>query len=141
MYGDLKMTFKQRALQQYLQRVKYAMQIDMQRRGVGVTNDAANSISGDADSDTASLIFRGYLRFVDMGVGRAHPLGGLAKTKLALISSRGGGEAFIKDKARTPKKVYSKNAYGNLSWLQGTLLYGYGEEAIAALKKELEGKK
>lgn len=73
-----------------------------------------------------------------MGVGRAHPLGGLAKTRVALISSKGGGEIFTKDRTRTPKKVYSKNAYGNLSWLQGKILYGFTEESIAALKKELE---
>lgn len=138
MYGDLKMTFIQRALQEYMQRVKYAMQVDMARKKVGNTGEAAESISGTATQSTGSLRFRNYLRFVDMGVGRAHPLGGLAKTRVALISSKGGGEIFTKDRTRTPKKVYSKNAYGNLSWLQGKILYGFTEESIAALKKELE---
>lgn len=140
MNGDLKDTFIQRALQEYMTRVIRAVQIDMQRKKVNQTGEAIKSLDSRIRQQTGELTFRQYLRFVDMGVGRSHPLGGLAKTKVALLASRGGGEIFTKDKKIKPRKVYSKNAYGNLSWLQGKILYGYTEETIAMLKKELEGK-
>lgn len=139
MNGNLKDTFIQRALQEYMARVIRSVQIDMQRKKVGQTGEAAQSLDSRVHSQTGELIFRQYLRFVDMGVAKSHPLGGLAKTKAVLLASRGGGEVFTKDRTVKPRKVYSKNAYGNLSWLQGKILYGYTEETIEMLKKELQG--
>jgi hypothetical protein len=43
----------------------------------------------------------------------------------------------VKDKGRKPKKFYSKLVYGKLTWLQNKLLYGYTEETIAMLKKNI----
>ena len=121
-------------------RVIRAVQIDMQRRNIGKSGEAESSLSSTANENGGRLSFREYLRFVDMGVGRSHPLGGLKRTKVALQASRQTGEILTKDNTRKAKKVYSKNAYGNLNWLQGKILYGYTEETIEMLKKELEGK-
>jgi len=84
------------------------------------------------------LSFNDYLRFVDMGVGRGHPLGGLASTTVALQASKKVGLAQVKDNVRKPKKIYSKPVYGELGFLYGKLLYGFTEETIAVLKAELE---
>ena len=73
-----------------------------------------------------------------MGAGRGHPLGGLKSTLVSLRSQNKTGIALSKDNVRKPKKIYSKPAYGNITWLQNELLYGYTEETIAALKQEME---
>lgn len=77
---------------------------------------------------------------VDMGAGKGHPLGGLSAVGVELQASKTKGLALVKDKGRKPKKIYAKIAYGKLSYLQGKLLHGFTEEAIAELKAELEGK-
>lgn len=84
------------------------------------------------------LSFNDYLRFVDMGVGRGHPLGGLKATTVALQASKKEGLALVKDNIRKPKKIYAKPAYSQLGHLYGKLLYGYTQETIDALKAELE---
>jgi len=113
------------------------------RAGVGVTNQAINSLAytavmNGAEGGIANLSFDQALRFVDMGVGRGHPLGGLKSTRISLLSQKKSGMIKVKDNTRKPKKIYSKIAYGKLTWLQNKLLYGYTEEVVAALKKELE---
>jgi hypothetical protein len=141
MNGDLKTTFIQKSLSEYMERVIYTMRIAAQRAKVGVTDDAIKSLSYSAmqlgQGGTASLSFQNVLRFVDMGVGRAHPLGGLASMRVTLQASNRTGIIQKKDKGRKPKKIYSKIAYGNLTWLENNLLYGYTQETIDALKKEL----
>ena len=89
----------------------------------------------------ANLSFREYLRYVDMGVGKGHPLGGLATMKVTLQASRREGLSLVKDTVRRPKKIYSKAAYGKLTYLQNKLLHGYTEETIAMLKKEMQTNK
>lgn len=128
-----------------MQDVKATMKIAAQRAGVGVTNQAIESLAYDAtqigDGAVANLSFENVLRFVDMGVGRAHPLGGLRSTKVTLLSENKTGLIQVKDKVRKPKKIYSKIAYGKLTWLENQLLHGYTEETIAQLKQELNQQK
>ena len=137
---DLKTTFIQRNLAAYMEQVQEAMKRAADRAGVGVTGDGINSISYEAlqqgAGGAAKLSFYEYLRFVDMGVGRGHPLGGLQSMKVTLAASRKVGYMQVKDRVRKPKKIYSKTAYGKLGWLYGKLLYGYTEETVAALKAE-----
>ncbi|HRN80171.1 MAG TPA: hypothetical protein PKY29_04365 [Ferruginibacter sp.] len=127
--------------QQYLKEVEDAMRLIMARRKVNDTGAGEKSITSNANQNggsvSAQLRFHEYLRFVDMGVGRGHPLGGLKSTVINLQASRKRGIAQIKDNTRRPVKVYSRVAYGKLTWLQNKLLYGFTEEAIAELKKEL----
>lgn len=141
MYGDLKLTFQQQVLTQYNQDCISAMQLMMRRMKIGKTEEGYNSFAYEAmmlgASSTSTLSFREYLRFVDMGVGRAHPLGGLTTMKVTLQAQQKEGLAFVKDKMRKPKKFYSKIVYGKITWLQNKLLYGYTEETVAMLKQNL----
>lgn len=141
MNGDLKLTFQQQVLAQYNQECIDAMQIMMRRMKIGKTDEGYNSFSYEAlmqgASSTSTLSFREYLRMVDMGVGRAHPLGGLTTMKVTLQAQRKEGLALVKDKGRKPKKFYSKIVYGKLTWLQNKLLYGYTEETVAMLKNNM----
>ena len=118
-------------------RVIRAMGVAMQRSKVGKTGAAASSFSYNVSDFSSTLSFDEALRFVDMGVGFKHPLGGLTKTRVALQASRQNGDVFVKDSMRKPKKIYAKVAYGNLNWLEGKILYGFTEETIAMLKEEL----
>lgn len=145
MYGDLKLTFIQQCLSQYMQSVMEGMRIAAQRNKVGVTNEGINSLAYQAIQEgggaMAKLSFREYLRFVDMGAGRAHPLGGLTTMRVTLESSNKTGFTQTKDKVRKPKKIYSTIAYGKLTWLENKLLHGYTEETISMLKAQLASDK
>lgn len=136
----MKTAFISAALAEYMRMTKDGMRSAMRRAGVGVTSAALNSLTDKVLGNTAELNFKEYLRFVDMGAGKGQPLGGMKATKVALKASSTIGFSQQKNRGRKAKKVYSKPAYGNLSWLQGKILYGYSEETIAMLKKELEGK-
>lgn len=143
MNGDLKLTFIQQSLTKYMEDVIATMKIAAKRLNIGVTNEAINSLAytavqQGAEGGIAKLSFEDVLRFVDMGVGRGHPLGGLKAVRVALQSSKQKGIAQIRDKGRKPKKVYSKIAYGKLTWLENTLLHGYTEETIAMLKQQMQ---
>lgn len=139
---DIKTTFINRCLAEYNQSVIEAMTLAAKRAGVGVTDEAIQSLAYKTFQQGAgaysNLSFKQYLRFVDMGVGRSHPLGGLTTTTLTLAAQRHSGKAFVKDKVRKPKKIYSKIVYGKLTYLQNKLLYGFTEETIAMIKKELQ---
>ena len=142
MNGNLKDTFIQRALNQYMDRVIRAMMITLSRENKIDTSYLQKSlaffVAKRKQGGTGSLIFAEYGRFIDMGVGRSHPLGGLAGMKIALFSKSSHGYIPGNRRKRDPVKWYSRIAYGNLSWLQGKILFGYTENTIAMLKKELE---
>jgi hypothetical protein len=141
MNGDLKLTFIQKTLADYMQQVTEVMQVAARRNKVNKTGEGMKSLAYTAIQQGAgghaTLSFKEYLRFVDMGVGRGHPLGGLTTMKVTLQSSNREGLAQVKDKVRKPKKIYAKPAYGRLGWMYNKLLYGYTEETIAMLKKEM----
>jgi len=141
MYGDLKLTFIQNCLNEYMQRVTAAMRLAAQRKKVGVTQEGINSLAyqtlQSGAGAFANLSFKEYLRFVDMGVGRGHPLGGLTTMKKTLQTLSKNGFEQLKDKERKPKKIYSPVVYGNLNYLIGKLSYGFTEETIALLKQNL----
>jgi hypothetical protein len=121
--------------------VENTMRISAQRMKVGVSQDAINSLSyttaAAGSGAVAQLSFKQYLRFVDMGVGKGHPLGGMTSMKVTLLSQKKTGSVQLNKNGRKPKKVYSKPAYGKLNWLENQLLYGYSEEAKALLQAEL----
>lgn len=144
MNGDLKTSFIHKSLAEYMQAVKQGMIRSAGRQKVGVTNESIATIAYAAATQgattSASLSFADALRYVDMGVGRGHPLGGLQAVRQTLQASTRVGVVLKKDNTRKPKKIYSKVAYGNLTWLENKLLYGFTEETIAQMKKELEQK-
>lgn len=139
---ELKATFLSKSLHEYFERVKTAMKISAQRMKIGVTDEGINSLSHQVlvSGSTAkgSLSFKEYMRMVDMGAGRSHPLGGLSSMVATLQSSNRTGLIEKKDKTRRAKKFYSKVAYGNLTWLENQILYGFTEQTIASLKKEMK---
>ena len=129
------------ALAEYNERVINGIKIMAARLGIGVTNDAINSLAyqtiiNNSGSAISQLSFAEYLRFVDMGVGRGHPLGGLKSMSITLANKR-KGYFQTKDNTRKPKKVYSKVAYGNLTWLENKLMYGYTEATIEGIKEQI----
>lgn len=141
----MKQAFISRALNTFNTRVIAQMQIAAKRAGIGVTGEGLQSlayqVAASGEGAISKLSFKEYLRMVDMGAGRGHPLGGLKSTLVTLQASNKSGFAQTKDNVRKPKTfLYGKIAYGNLTGLQNELLYGYTEEAIAALKEEMQNK-
>ena len=141
MYGDLKLTFIQNTVNEYMQDVARVMKITADRLHVNVTGEgiasiAYNSLVQGAGVE-ASLSFKEYLRFVDMGVGRGHPLGGLKAVKVELLTRKGGNK-LVKDNTFKPRKIYAKVAYGKLTPMYNRLLYGFTEETVAMLKLQLQ---
>jgi hypothetical protein len=136
---ELKTAFILQALNQYNQKAIAQMRDAMHRAHVGVSEEGYNSLAYKAfqrgEGAYSNLSFNEYLRFVDMGAGRGHPLGGLASVAVALQASKKQGLSQVKDKVRKPKKIYSKIVYGNLGYLYGKLLYGYTQETIDALNE------
>ncbi len=140
---SLKQAFISKALNTFNSRVIAQMQISTKRAGIGVTGEGLQSLAyqvyQQGEGAESKLSFKEYLRMVDMGAGRGHPLGGLKSTLVTLQASNKSGFAQTKDNVRKPKTfLYSRIAYGNLTGLQNELLYGYTEEAIAILKQELQ---
>lgn len=124
MYGDLKLSFIEVRLREYLEDVRKDMIIQMGRDDVGITEELEKSITGKVSGEsfkTAELIFKEYGRFVDMGVGSGHPLGGVKQTRKVLGRKKQPG--------RKRKNIYSRIAYGKLNYLENQLLYGFTEEA------------
>lgn len=144
MNGDLKMTFIQKVLSEYGRESEAAMRNAARGMKIGVTGEGMQSIAYEAiqqgSGGTMRLSFKEYLRMVDMGAGRSHPLGGLSSMAATLEASNKTGLVQVKDKTRKPKKFYSKVVYGKLGWMYNKLLYGYTEETVAMLKKEIEEK-
>lgn len=141
--SNLKRTFIQRSLEQYMNDVEGTIKLIMYRAGIVDTGTAVRSfaykvVQQGAEGGVANLSFDQAVRFIDMGVGRAHPLGSLRGMKTTLLSQNKTGTVLKKNTVRKPKKIYSKIAYGKLTVLQNQLLYGYTEEVIAELKKEME---
>ena len=137
MNGDLKMTFIRKCLEDYMSSVKETMRVTFQKYKVGVTDEGVHSLASETLENSAMLRFKNYLRFVDMGVGKGHPQGGLTSMKVAL-RAHNDGFALVKDRTRKPKKIYSKVAWGKLTWLENKLMHGYTEETKAMLKKTIE---
>ena len=135
----IKTAFIAAALREYMSMTKAGMRTAMRRARVGSTGAAEASLDDTVSDTRAELSFKEYLRFVDMGVGKGNPIGGMKATRVALQGSSTVGMVQTKNNSRKAKKIYSKVAYGNLSWLQGKILFGYSEEVIEMLKKELEG--
>lgn len=135
MTGDLQYKFIRTRLQGYLSDVASTMQVQMDRDGVqgtGLRGSISSRITGDDSVQVGELIFDESGRFLDMGVGKGHPLGGVKQTKAAM------GKKGRKP-GRKRKVIYSAIAYGKLNFLENQLLHGYTEEAISALKNMDDG--
>lgn len=139
MNGDLKQTFVLQCVQDYLRRVEADMNISIIRKKAIDTRALVNSVAGRARTNgagaTGELLFAEHGRFIDMGTGRGHPLGGLKATTLNLKSRNQSGKAFVKDNTRRPKKIYAAVVYGRLNYLTSKLMYGYTDAVIASLKQ------
>lgn len=139
MNGDLKQTFVLQCVQDYLRGVELEMVKAIIRRKAVDTGEGKSSVDGNARSNgagaTGELAFKEYLRFIDMGVGRGHPLGGLKATTVNLQSINKKGRVLVKDNTRRPKKIYAAIVYGRLNYLASKLMYGYTDAIIASLKQ------
>lgn len=138
----MKDAFIAKALYEYNEDVRNTMRVVAKRANIGITNEGIDSIAytvaKSGGGAVSKLSFKEYLRMVDMGAGRGHPIGGLVSTLVELQSRNKIGLKQVKDNTRKRKTfLYSKTAYGKLNFLTNKLLYGYTEEAIDALKNEL----
>ncbi len=133
--NDLKLTFVRQSLENYMSEVVEAMRREIIRRGIRVTDELllslAYNVSQTEAHGTAALSFAEWGRFIDMGVGRGHPLGGISATRDALNSKRDKGGI------RKPKKFYSKIAYGKLNGLMADLMYGFTDEVKDQITQQL----
>lgn len=135
MTGDLQYKFIRTRLQDYLRDVATTMKMQMDRdnvQGTRLRGSITSKITGNEAIQVGELIFDESGRFLDMGVGKGHPLGGLKQTKAA-IGKKG------KKTGRKRKVIYSAIAYGKLNYLENQLLYGFTDEAVAALKNIDDG--
>jgi len=143
MNGDLKQTFVLQCLKEYFDGLRTALPQSMRKTKIKTPEGLASSLSTTQSTAgqgaSGSLSFPEHGRFVDMGVGRGHPLGGLQAVKISLSSEKKEGIAMMKTKGRRPKKWYSPTVYGRLEYLQNKLSFGFTEQAIAALKKMENG--
>ncbi len=141
MTDNLMQPFIIKCLNDYMSNLEDTMRITAKRLGVGVTGEAINSLSyvtaAAGNGAVSRLSFKQYLRFVDMGVSKGHPLGGMTSMKVTLLSQKKTGDVHLNKNGKKPKKIYSKPAYGKLNWLENQLLYGYSEETKALLHAEL----
>ena len=127
---DLKLAFIQQEVTAYFEEVSVAMAQAIEQKNAIKTKQLKNSIRSriitlGQSSVQGELIFEEYGRFLDMGVNRYNPLGGLGGITQALQGMK-------------PRKIYSPIAFGKLNGLMGSLLYGFTEETIRSLKQELQ---
>lgn len=139
--SEINQIYIQRALAEYMRSVQATMEIVLAKRATD-TGDLKNSISSQvakltAAGGTAELKFKDYGRFLDMGVGRGHPIGSVAKNRDMVVLATNGRVRNAQG-VRKPVKFYSKIAYGKLNGLMQDLLYGLTEETIEKLKTELQ---
>ncbi|MFC4261906.1 hypothetical protein ACFOWM_03385 [Ferruginibacter yonginensis] len=139
MNGDLKQTFILKCVQEYVADCANYIQRAIIRTKSQDTGALLNSVIDRARSSgssaTGELLFKEYGRFLDMGVARGHPLGGLKSTTVNLKSRNQSGKVFVKDNTIKRKKIYSGIVYGKLNYLYSKLSYGFSEAVIASLKQ------
>lgn len=140
---QIKTTFIQRAVARYCDDVIRRMSKVIDGKKIIDTSELKHSLSSSVNSNSAGatgkLIFNEYGRFVDMGVGRSHPLGGSIRAlQDTIIASNGAKRSLGRKEARKPRKFYSPIAYGKLNGLIGDIAYGFTDEAANAIKRELE---
>lgn len=98
---------------------------ELQKQGVGVSEDLLRSIAYQVSGSTYSLSFQEYGRFRDMGVGRPR-----------IESSSGNNTAYKeRKKARWYSKTVYKRIYGSLI---KQIVAGYREELIRNTKGEIK---
>lgn len=134
----IKLAFIASALNRYGDMVKKEMARRIVKAKAVDSADLLHSLShrvsgaGDYSTEgTFHLLFNEYGRFLDMGVTKGHPLGGIKATQKILKNGR--------QKNLKPRKIYSPVVYGKLNWLMGELAYGFTEEAIEQIKNNLNG--
>lgn len=140
--ADLRQAFILKALNRYNEQLLQRMKIVAQRAGINKTGEGLQSlayqVAASGQGAVSKFSFKEYLRMVDMGAGRGHPIGGLKSTIVTLQAQNKSGIAQVKDNTRKKKSfLYSKPAYGLLTGFQNDVLYGFTEEAKEILKQEL----
>lgn len=132
--NEVKLKFIQDALNQYGEDVRRAMMREIDRLDAKETEALLKSISykvtsaNEYSQGEIQITFRGYGRFVDMGVGKGRPLKG------SQVSNRN------KYAKRKSKKIYSPIAYGFLNKLISMLQYGLTDDVINNIKSQIQSK-
>lgn len=131
---EIKLKFIAEALQTYMQEVMEAMQSSMQQKHTLDTHTLYNSLKQRTYQQyaqgNANLSFAEWGRFLDMGVSKGHPLGGIKATAQKLRKND--------TPSRKPRKIYSPIVYGHLNGLINQIAYGFTEETISRIKNNIE---
>jgi hypothetical protein len=138
-------TFIMQSVTAYMEDLVPTLRRNMAKMKIGVTNEGINSfaynVAAQGDGAVGKLSFKEYLRMVDMGAGKGHPLGGLVTMKQTLKTMHLPGIVQKKDMVRKPKKFYSRPVYGKLNYLESKLMFGLTDEVKETLKSQLESNK
>lgn len=133
----MKLSFIRKALNDYMLAVESAMERSIQQAKAVDSGQLLNSLKHKIYQQYAdgngNLSFAEWGRYLDIGVGRGHPLGGLKNLSEYLTA-----KSNKRNRKRKPKKIYSPIVYGHLNGLIGDLSYGFTEETVARLKAEME---
>lgn len=129
---DIKLAFMQKTLLNYFPDVIKAMGQAIEQKNAIDTNKLRESLRYTVQqlgnsSVQGSLSFDEVGRFLDMGVNKNNPLGGVKEIGNTLKARSG----------MKPRKIYASIAYGKLNGLMGELLFGLSDETIQTLKQEL----
>ncbi len=115
----------------WLTKTEAILRHELRKRKIGVTDDLFKELTTDIQvrgqavlEGNLTMLTRG--RFIDMGVGRGHSLGG-SRGSFDLDSGR-------TRKGRKPKKWYSRPWHGRLHSLYGAIGYSLVEQSIASIK-------
>jgi hypothetical protein len=138
---ELKLTFVRQAVERYGADVIAVMERSIRKNRKVDTEGLLGSLDHSAQGTTSGavgrILFNRYGRYVDMGVGRGHRLGGgIEKLQAAILASQ-GRDRFARP-VRKPVKIYSPIAYGKLNGLIEDIAYGFTKETITRLRAELE---
>lgn len=124
-------------VRRWSERTKRVLLYELGKHKIGISKDLEKSLeekvftSGTDIISQLSFLTRG--RFVDMGAGRRPKLEARS-AKLGPYRSKFEGSR----KGRKPKKWYTRALYGRLNDLQGVLGYKMMEQAIEAIKENIE---
>ena len=139
----IKLAFIDKMLNRYGSEVGTAMrrairqQVDPNSSG-SLKNNISHRVFTNANTSTMELSFPIQGRYIDMGVGKGHPIGSKNLVQKAI---KGKSGRTLKAKiGRKRQKVYAAVAYGKLGGLVGDLAYGLTQETINTIKEELKNK-
>lgn len=137
---DVKLKFIAESLNEYFVAVEEEMSKRINDSNAKESGQLLRSLSHKVYQQQAqgngNLNFAEWGRFLDMGVGRGHPLGGVGASSKKLRGKKNKKKTKQVGK-RFANKIYSPVVYRQLNGLIGRLAYGFTEETINRIKNNI----